>query len=545
MKYLKNILWIVSTCILCSCASPKHETMMEGKFKPTWESLSHYNQAPDWFRDAKFGIWAHWGPQCQPEAGDWYARGMYLEGGGQSNYHREKYGHPSEFGFKDVINEWKAEKWDPEKLMDVYKRVGAKYFVALANHHDNLDLWDSKYHNWNSVNMGPKRDIVGEWKKAAEARGLRFGVSVHSAHAWTWYEPSQRSDREGPMKGVPYDGKLTKADGKGKWWEGYDPQELYCQNHDPGRYSLTDDGAIHKHWRWVEGASLPDEAYVQDFLDRNLDLINNYSPDLVYYDDMHMPLWPISDVGLKIASHLYNKSIYDHEGRNEAVMTAKELALDEKDCLVWDVEMGAPGEIQEKPWQTCSCIGWWHYDRARYEQGDYKSAATVVRMLVDIVSKNGNLLLSVPLRGDGTFDEKEEVVLNGIADWMAINGEAIYGTRPWRIYGEGPNGSRKWDGGFNEDNHQDKTAQDIRFVTKGDTLYAHVMAWPEAGETSILIRSLAKGNELYPNEVESIELLGHNGTLTFTRTDEGLQVELPKGIKFNDISFALRIVPMK
>lgn len=519
---------------------------MEGRFKPTWESLSHYEQAPDWFRDAKFGIWAHWGPQCQPEAGDWYARGMYLEGSGQSNYHRKKYGHPSEFGFKDIINEWRAEKWDPERLMDVYKRVGAKYFVALANHHDNFDLWDSKYHNWNSVNMGPKRDIVGEWKKAAETRGLRFGVSVHSSHAWTWYEPSQRTDREGPMKGVPYDGKLTKADGKGKWWEGYDPQELYCQNHDPGRHSLTDDGIIHRQWHWTNGGvSVPDDAYIQDFFDRNIDLINNYQPDLIYYDDFQPPLWPMSDVALHIAAHAYNKSMIGNNGKNEVVITAKDLTEDDKDCFVWDVEMGAADEIQKKPWQTCTCIGWWHYDRERYERGDYKSATTIVRMLVDIVSKNGNLLLSVPLRGDGTFDDKEEAILNGIADWMTVNGEAIYGTRPWHIFGEGPGSNRKFDGGFNENNHLDKTSQDIRFVTKGDALYAHVMAWPESGKNTVMIHSLAKGSDLYPEEIESVRMLGHDMALGFIQSDKGLLVELPDNPKPNDISFALKITSKK
>lgn len=549
MKSLKNMLWVVPIFLLCSCCTSPHEKVMvmEDNFKPTWDSLSQYDQAPDWFRDAKFGIWAHWGPQCQPEEGDWYAREMYFEGSRVYNSHLKKYGHPSEFGFKDVIHEWKAEKWDPEKLMEVYKHVGAKYFVALANHHDNFDLWDSKYHSWNSVNMGPKKDLLAGWKKAADANGLRFGVSIHASHAWTWYEPAQRSDKEGAKKGIPYDGKLTKADGKGQWWEGYDPQELYAQNHDLGRYSLTDNGAVHKHWRWREGASLPDEAYRQAFLNRNLDLIDKYSPDFVYYDDVSFPLWPISDVGLKIAAHLYNKSTREHQGRNEAVITAKELAPDEKDCLVWDVERGVPPNIQDKPWQTCTCLGSWHYDRGIYERGHYKSAANVVRLLTDIVSKNGNLLLSVPLRGDGTFDEKEEKILNEIAAWMEINGEGLFGTRPWRVPGEGPSfaNSRPLHGlGFNESDYRSSTSEDIRFVVKDDLLYAHVMAWPKEGNNTVLVRSLAKGSELYPQEVKSVELLGYDTPLTFTRTDEGLRVELPKEVHFNDLSLALKITPL-
>ena len=177
-----------------------------GPFQPSWESLQNYT-VPEWYRNAKFGIWAHWGPQCEPEHGDWYARGMYEEGSDHYKYHLEKYGHPSKFGFKDVIHQWKAEQWDPEQLVALYKRVGAKYFFAMANHHDNLDMWNSKYQPWNSVNVGPKKDIIGGWAKAAKKQGLPFGVSVHAAHAWTWFEVTQRADKQGPMAGIPYDGK--------------------------------------------------------------------------------------------------------------------------------------------------------------------------------------------------------------------------------------------------------------------------------------------------------------------------------------------------
>ena len=250
--------------------------MQTGKFQPTWESLQQY-QVPDWFRDAKFGIWAHWGPQCEPEDGDWYARGMYEEGSGNTNLTLRITAHPSQFGFKDVIHEWKAENWDPEKLMALYKQAGAQYFFALANHHDNFDLWDSKYQPWNSVNMGPKKDLIGGWAKAARANGMRFGVSVHAAHAWTWYETAQRADKNGPQAGVPYDGKLTKADGAGKWWEGYDPQDLYAQNHALSVDSANT-GKIHSQWNWGNGASIPDVAYVDKFYNRTLDLFTNTTP---------------------------------------------------------------------------------------------------------------------------------------------------------------------------------------------------------------------------------------------------------------------------
>lgn len=194
--------------------SEQDEPMMKGKFEPTWSSLENY-QVPEWFRNVKFGIWAHWGPQCVEGSGDWMARSMYMEGTREYEYHVKHYGHPSEVGFKDIIPLWKAENWDPDKLVAFYKKIGAQYFFALGNHHDNMDLWDSKYQPWNSVNMGPKKDILAGWEKAARKYGLYFGVSLHADHAWSWYEPSQRHDTKGPKKGIPYDGKLTKADGKG------------------------------------------------------------------------------------------------------------------------------------------------------------------------------------------------------------------------------------------------------------------------------------------------------------------------------------------
>ncbi|WP_229036221.1 MULTISPECIES: alpha-L-fucosidase [Bacteroides] len=515
--------------------------MLEGKYEPTWESLAQYGQAPDWFRNVKFGIWAHWGPQCQPGQGDWYARGMYDEGSLQYKWHVENYGHPSEFGFKDVINTWKAEKWDPEKLMALYKRAGAQYFFTLGNHHDNFDLWDSKYHKWNSVNMGPKQDIVGKWEKAARTQGMYFGVSIHSAHAWTWYETAQRSDKEGPMKGIPYDGKLTQANGKGKWWEGYDPQELYVQSH-PLSDGSEKTNRIHSQWAWKNGASVPTEEYFQNFFDRNVDMINKYNPDMIYYDDTTMPLWPVSDVGLRTVAHFYNKSLKENKGKNEVVVFAKVLTDDQKECLVWDVERGVPDQIQEKPWQTCTCLGHWHYHKPTYDNNAYKSAKTVIHMLTEIISKNGNMLLSVPMRGDGTIDDKEEAILNGIADWMDKNKEGVFDTRPWTVFGEGPvaeSPNPLTVQGFNEGKNKPYTAEDIRFVTKGDVLYAHVMAWPE--NDKVIIKSLAAGNPLYPQSIRDVSLLGTDAKVSFKRTAEGLIINLPSEVKPNEISFVLKI----
>src|SRR5471030_2719180 len=387
-----------------------HETMAPGPFKADWDSLAAY-QTPDWFRNAKFGIWAHWGPQCEAEFGDWYGRALYEEGGDAYTYHLKKYGHPSEVGFKDVIHQWKAERWDPDSLVALYKKAGAKYFVALANHHDNLDLYASKYQpQWNSTKVGPKKDLIGGWAKAARKQGLRFGVSVHAAHAWTWYETSQRADKNGPLAGVPYDCKLTAADGEGKWWAKLGPQELYAQNH-PLSEGSDNNNKIHSQWNWGNGVCPPTKDYMESFYNRTIDLIDKYEPELVYFDDTALPLWPVSDAGLRIAAHLYNSSIKKH-GKLRAGVFAKILDEQQRKCMIWDIERGQSNKIEPLPWQTDTCIGQWHYDRRVYDNNRYKTATTVIHTLADVVSKNGNLMLNVPLRGDGTMDDKERLVVD-------------------------------------------------------------------------------------------------------------------------------------
>lgn len=509
--------------------SEAQEPMEKGKFSPDWESLRNY-QVPDWFRDAKFGIWAHWGPQCVEGSGDWMARSMYIEGSDAYKHHIENYGHPSEFGFKDILPLFKAEKWDPDKLVELYKKIGAQYFFVLGNHHDNFDLWDSKYQPWNSKNIGPKRDILAEWEKASRKHGLPFGISLHADHAWTWYEPSQRYDRTGNKAGVSYDGTMTKEDGKGKWWEGLDPQQLYVQNHPMSKASWFD-GMIHNQWAWKGGAALPSKEFCTNFYNRTLDVINRYNPDLLYFDVTGVPFDSISDAGLKIAAHFYNHNMATHDGKLEAVMFGKILTDEQKEALVWDVERGAPNEIIPKPWQSCSCIGGWHYTTAIYENNWYKSAPTVIRLLADIVSKNGNMLLSIPLRADGTFDEKEEVVINGIGDWMNVNKEAIYSTRPWKIFGEGPVAASDIAlnaQGFNEGSYEKMSSEEIRFTQTPKSLYALVLDWPE--DNRVVIKSLSKGNELYPDKIKNVILLGY-GKVPFRRTSAGLEVSLPLEIE--------------
>ncbi len=526
---MKYYLLTVATLLILgssSCTNQERESMQTGKYEPTWESLSQY-EIPQWFQDAKFGIWAHWGPQCQPEAGDWYARHMYHQGHRQYEHHRENYGHPSEHGFKDVIHEWKAEKWSPEELVALYKRAGAKYFFAMGNHHDNLDLWDSKHHEWNSVDVGPKKDILAGWAQAARNNDLPFGVSIHSSHAWRWYETAQFADTSGDYAGIPYDGNLTREDGEGTWWEGLDPQNLYAQNHPPSMNS-QERGSIHGQWHWENGVTLPSEAYCDNFYNRTVDMINQFSPDLIYFDDTALPFWPVSNVGLEIAAHFYNSNMDAHNGNLEAVLFGKILTEEQKECLVWDVERGAPDRIQERPWQSCTCIGGWHYDRGVYERDRYKSAKTVMQILVDIVSKNGNLLLNVPVRGDGSIDDKELQIVQDITVWMDINSESIYETRPWIVYGEGPKFETATPiqaQGFNEGKGGPYTSRDIRFVKKGNVLYATIMEWPEENE-EVLIKSLGTGSPFNSGKFDSAQLLGAD-LETFQFTAEGLKVRLP------------------
>lgn len=496
-----------------------------GPFAPTWDSLAAYT-VPQWFREAKFGMWAHWGPQCQPEAGDWYARNMYIEGSDQYKIHLQKYGHPSVFGFKDVIHQWKAERWDPQALVALYKRAGAKYFMALANHHDNFDLYNSKYQPWNSVAIGPRKDLIAGWAKAAKEQDLPFGVSVHAAHAWTFYETAQRHDLAGPYKDIPYDGKLRAADGRGKWWNGLDPQALYAQDHALSQDSWK--GELWRQWGWGNGASIPSKAYADKLYKRTLELIDRYNPDLVYFDDNQLPLWPVNDVGLRIVAHVYNKSIRE-KGSLQAVVTGKILDEQQRKCLVWDIERGQANAIQPLPWQTDTCIGNWHYDRALYERNGYKSASTVVQMLVDIVSKNGNLMLNIPVRGDGTIDEKEHAIVEEIGDWMRLNGESIYGTRPWKIFGEGPaldHAAALSAQGFNEGKGAPLTAQDWRFATKDDLLFATCFDWPQDGVATI--HSLAEDSTYLPGEIRHVRFLATGEPLTFHRTAAGLTVNLPE-----------------
>ena len=503
-----------------------------GPFKPDWDSLKAQYQAPDWFRDAKFGIWAHWSAQCVPEAGDWYARQMYIQGNKQYDDHLARFGHPADSGFMEMDNRWKAENWNPEALLDLYAKAGAKYFVSLANHHDNFDNYHSRFHDWNSTRVGPRRDIVGAWAKAARARGLKFGVSNHSAHSWHWFQVAYGYDPEGARAGQRYDAwKLTKYDGKGKWWEGLDPQELYAGAVMPmpdGITSIKDANAFHEtHDRvWNETPPLANPAFVRQWYLRCKDLIDSYKPDLVYFDNFDLPL---GQAGLDVTAHYYNSSIRWH-GSLQAVVNCKALPENRRAAVVEDVERGFRADIVPHPWQTDTCIGDWHYNRARYNDKSYMGAAAVIHRLCDVVAKNGCLLLSIPVRGDGTIDSEERAIVEQIGTWTQRFGEAIYGSRPWKLSGEGP--TQIASGQFGEGKMKPFEAADIRFTTKGPVLYAITLGRPDG---MVNIASLAR-----TGTVARVEVVGSNAPLSFTQDGTGLHVTVPPAAS-HDFGVALKI----
>jgi alpha-L-fucosidase len=542
LKTVIVCLAIVATLSGCASAQTKIQTtgstnvihdIATGPFQPTWQSLTNY-QTPEWFRDAKFGIWAHWGPQCEPEEGDWYARNMYIPGQTVYGTHLEKYGHPSTNGFKDIIHEWKAKDFAPDKLLAFYKENGAKYFMALASHHDNFDNFDSKYQPWNSVNVGPHKDLIGGWAAAARKNGLRFAVSIHSARAWSWYEVAQGADANGPMAGVPYDGKLTKADGKGLWWDGLDPQDLYAQNHPVGERLV---------WKPDSQSNAAETAYIEKFFLRTKQVWDDYQPDMIYFDDGVLPMHGSSDeIGLNLAAHFYNSSIQLH-GQNEAVLNCKDLNEMQREAMTYDIERGRSSGILPLPWQTDTCIGSWHYKLERLEKHLYAPAATIIPMLADIVSKNGNLMLSVPLNRDGVPDSDEIKIVTDIGAWLKVNGEAIYATRPWKVFGEGPSTTvdvSARGGRPAAVASKPYTPEDIRFTQSKDsrTLYAIVLAIPADGK--ITIKSLSGNSLNWTGEIGSVRLLGVDGELKFTRDESGLHVTLPEKLP-SQTALALKI----
>jgi alpha-L-fucosidase len=472
-----------------------------GPYKPTWESLLQYD-CPDWYRDAKFGIWNYWCPQMVPEDGDWYARNMYIQGSKQNQYQVAHYGPPSRYGYKELCAQWTMLNWDPASLMARYKRAGAKFFLALANHHDGFDMWNSKHHPWNSVNLGPHRDIVGTWAETARQQGLRFGVTVHQHRNWWWFQPSHGADKTGLLAGVPYDGELTLVQGKGQWWEGYDPQQLYCVKH--------------------PFDALPDASFVKNFYDRTRDVIDQHQPDVLFFDN---PLLPLGWGGMNIAAYYYNRSLELHAGKMEGVITIKKVPPRLYKAAVADIEGGIAGEILPYAWQSETSLGDWLYRLTDFTEHHYKHPGEVIHWLADTVSKNGTFILNIPGRPDGTLDSTEEGVLDAIGEWLARNGEAIYDTRPWKVFGEGAHWVKA--GTYQGQTVSQLGAADIRFTQNkaGTIVYAMALGWPSE---ALEVKLLGTDSAAKPGKITNVQLLGTEGKLSWKQTPTALRVELPK-----------------
>lgn len=480
-------------------------------FEPNVESLRQY-ECPEWFRDAKLGIYVHWGVYSVAERGEWYGRRMYQEDDPVYAHHIKTYGHPSEFGYKDFIPMWKAENFDPDAWLSLFKEVGARYFTPCAVHHDGFDLWNSKHHPYNAVKMGPKKDLIGMMRKATLEHGLRFGVTSHLARSYCWLQTSHGADTKGPKKGVPYDGNLKEYQG------------FYHETH--GDTAMRYPAVSPPEWK-------------QAWKLRMLDLIDNYEPDLVYLDGAMPFLDDKGQTGFEWLAHYYNAGLKRHGGRQEVVLTYKGSSMrQEKNKGFYasgigtrDHERKVPDRLLDEPWQTDDSIGPWGYNTTV----PYTSVNQLVDKFVDIVSKNGNLLLNVPPRADGTFDEETIRILKEFGKWNRINGEAIFKTRPWIRFGEGPVIKAE-----ERARVSPFSARDIRFTQSKDgrRLYAIVLDWPD--ENVLHIESLST-QEKALGVIQSITMLGYQGNLKWTRDNDGLHINLP-ATKPGEYAYAVRIL---
>ncbi|MFI3206108.1 MAG: alpha-L-fucosidase [Clostridia bacterium] len=471
------------------------------KFTADFESLGKV-KCPDWFRDLKFGIWSHWGPQSVPMNGDWYAKGMYIEGTSHYNYHLAHYGHPSEFGYKDICKLWKAENFNPDELMAKFYKAGARYFVGQMSHHDNFFNYDSELNRMNSVKVGPHKDICQMWKDAAEKYDMPFGLSEHLSASFSWWHTNKGCDKYGPFAGVPYDGNDPEyADFYHNNKEHYQRVDsLYIKNGNIPWYTQNEE--FHKYW-----------------LKAMDEVIAKFKPDMLYTDGA-LPFVSHKDefdpsgysYGLEAVANLYNTSIDEH-GENRAIYTQKDIRPEVRQVGIYDIERSQLDYADPLPWQTDTCIGGWYYNAQR----EYKYPEHVIEMFVDIIAKNGSLLLNIIQRPDGTIDKHAEYILDELAVWFDICSEAIYYTRPWKVCMEGA--TRVKTKGMSEEKAVWSDA-DYRFVQKENTVYAYILA-PASSRVAV-IKSFNEGEE-----IKNVRLLGF-GDVEFSHNFGVLTVKLPE-----------------
>lgn len=507
-----------------------------GPFEPTWESIEqNYPGTPDWLRDAKFGIWVHFGPQAAGESGDWYARRLYAPGTSAYNNHKKNYGDPTTVGYKEVLRDWNPEKLDPQKLVEIYKDAGARYLIIQGVHHDQFDLWDSTYQPWNATRMGPERDLLGEWTEACRAEGMRFGVTFHHEYSWWWWQTAFGHDQDGN----PYDGNLTLADGEGKWWEGLDPRLLYGINLREYKGVVS---AANSSW------SPPPAGIFQNHLDyaewyskwwalRMMDAVDKYQPDFIYTDGTDQQ--PFSGAGTgtgyksdamqHVIADFYNKTLA-RRGKVDVFSIVKFRR--KTNGTVNTQEGGIPRDIKtDQDWIAETPVGDWFYG-----PGFTYSADAVIRYLLEEVSRDGNIGLCVSLLPDGSLDDGSSKMLKEIGEWMRINGDGIYGSHAWKVLGEGADGKLNvlpgGKIGGNQANHRFSTA-DFRFtVGKDGNLYAWCMTVPNTGD-QLCITSLSTQSDLLAEPITSVQLLGQSESLTWSQDADGLHITCPDTTKFS------------
>lgn len=482
-------------------------------FQPTWDSLAAY-RTPDWFRDAKFGIFLHWGVYSVPAFGnEWYSRNMYVPGNAAFKYHVVTYGSQTKFGYKDFIPMFKAERFDADAWLNLFTRAGAKYIVPVAEHCDGFPMYDSSMTSWDAAKMGPHRDIVGELERATRAHRLHFGVSSHRAEHWWWY---------GMGRTFPSDVQDPKYIGL------YGPAAHMAL---PGSDGKTDDSKepdpAHLE-QWLP----PDQTFLDDWLARSTELVDKYHPDFFYFD------WWIGQPAFKPALQQFVAYYYNQSAKHGQypVLTYKEEAMP-PNVATLDIERGKLDTLRLLPWQTDTSISIHSWGYVKHDE--YRTAKSLIDQLVDTVSKNGNLLLNVGPKADGTIPEEARAVLLQIGDWLKVNGEAIYGTRPFTVFGEGPTKAPKDSTQKNKD-IQAYTDKDIRYTTHGTTLYATALGWPTDGQ--LILRTLYTGNPYLKGAVCSIKLLGSPGVLTYDQYSWGLSIHLPVKAP-NHIAYVFRIQP--
>jgi alpha-L-fucosidase len=474
------------------------ETAHEGPFQPNWDSLKHY-KIPEWYQDAKFGIFIHWGLYSVPAFGsEWYPRYMYIQGSKEFKHHVETYGPQTKFGYKDFIPMFHAEHFDPAAWAALFKESGAKYVIPVAEHHDGFPMYATDLSDWSAAKMGPKRDIIGALATAIRADGLHFGASSHRAEHY-WFLDGGRmfpSDVQDPKYAAFYGPAHVAPDGK-----------------QPG-----DKGVLH-----------PDSAYLNDWLARSAEIVEKYNPELVYFD------WWVEQPEFQPYLQRFAAFYYNHAATEgvQPVLFRKNDAFPDG-TTVLDIERGELDQIRAQHWQTDTSVSdaSWGY----IKHDTYKSPESIVWQLVDIVSKNGNLLLNIGPKSDGTIPEQAQTILRQIGAWLKVNGEAIYGTRPWTTYGEGP--TKVVAGSFHDTASAAFTPQDIRFTTKNGVLYAIAMGWPEDGHLLIHALSTASGFK-----VGGVSLLVSQEKIDFKQDSNGLHLKLvakPEGM----YAYSFKIMPM-